>query len=166
MQVELDGMRRVTPLVQTPFSEKNGVISPDGRWLAYEANDSGQLEIYVRPFPDVSGGRWQVSTSGGARPLWARSGRELFYLSLTGAVMRVGIEPGQSWVATPPAMLLKEGYFAVPGGYLGRTYDISPDGRRFLMIKQGTGSDQTGAPPSIIVVQNWGEELRRLVPAN
>jgi Tol biopolymer transport system component len=60
MQVELSGTRRVMPLVQTPFAERNGIISPDGRWLAYEANDSGQFEIYVRPFPDVERGHWQV----------------------------------------------------------------------------------------------------------
>ena len=69
MQVELDRTHRVTPLVQTPFSEQNGIISPDGRWLAYEANDSGEFEVYVRPFPDVNGGHWQVSTGGGTRPL-------------------------------------------------------------------------------------------------
>ena len=62
MQMELDGTRRVTPLVQSPFTERNGIVSPDGRWLAYEANDSGRFEIYVRPFPDVNSGHWQVST--------------------------------------------------------------------------------------------------------
>ena len=66
MQLRLDGAHEVTPLVQTPFTERNGEVSPDGRWLAYEANDSGSFEIYVRPFPDVAGGRWQVSTGGGA----------------------------------------------------------------------------------------------------
>ena len=75
MQMTLDGTRRVTPLVQSPFVERNGVVSPDGRWLAYEANDSGRFEIYVRPFPDVNGGHWRVSTAGGTRPLWARFGR-------------------------------------------------------------------------------------------
>ena len=65
MQLELDETRRVTPLVQTEFIERNGIVSPDGRWLAYEANDSGRFEIYVRPFPEVNSGRWQVSTMGG-----------------------------------------------------------------------------------------------------
>jgi len=62
-------VERAAPLIQTPFAERNGEISPDGRWIAYEANDSGQFEIYVRPFPDVARGRWQVSTGGGTRPL-------------------------------------------------------------------------------------------------
>ena len=71
--------RAVGPLLQTAFGERNAEVSPDGRWVAYESNESGQDEIYVRPFPDVESGRWQVSTGGGTRPLWARNGRELFY---------------------------------------------------------------------------------------
>ena len=164
MQVELDGTHRVTPLVQSPFAERNGVVSPDGRWLAYEATDSGRVEIYVRPFPEVNSGHWQVSTAGGTRPLWARSGQELFYASPTGALMRVGVERASSWAATAPTTLVKEGYVTVPGGNPGRTYDISPDGQRFLMIKEGGGSDQTVEPPQVIVVQHWTEELKRLVP--
>ena len=66
--------------MQTTFNELNGEISPDGRWVAYQSNESGQDEIYVRPFPDADRGRWQISTGGGTRPLWARSGKELFYL--------------------------------------------------------------------------------------
>jgi Tol biopolymer transport system component len=163
MQVELDGTHRVTPLVQSPFIERNGIVSPDGRWLAYEANDSGRGEIYVRPYPDVNSGHWQVSTTGGTRPLWAPSGQELFYVSPPGAIMRVGVERGPSWAATTPAQLVKEGYVTIPGGIPGRTYDISLDGQRFLTIKQG-GVDQTAAPPQIIVVQHWTEELKRLVP--
>jgi serine/threonine-protein kinase len=164
MQVELDGTHRVTPLVQSSFIERNGVVAPDGRWLAYEANDSGRLEIYVRPYPEVNSGHWQVSTGGGTRPLWARSGQELVYVSPTGALMQVGVERGPSWAATTPTLLIKEGYFTIPGGNTGRTYDISPDGQRFLMIKEGGGTDQTAAPPQIIVVQHFDEELKRLAP--
>jgi hypothetical protein len=156
----------VTPLVQSPFTERNGVVSPDGRWLAYEANDSGGSEIYVRPFPEVNSGHWQVSTAGGTRPLWARNGQELFYVSPTGAVMRVGVDRATSWAATTPALVIKEGYFTIPGGgNSGRSYDISSDGQRFLMIKIGGGPDQTVAAPKVIVVQHWDEELKRLVPA-
>ena len=166
MQVELDGTRRVTPLVQSPFTERNGIVSPDGRWLAYEANESGRHEISVRPFPDVNSGHWQVSTAGGTRPLWARNGQELIYASPTGALMRVGVERASSWAATTPTLVVKEGYFTIPTAYPGRTYDIAPDGQRFLMIKEGGGADQTAAPPQIIVVQHWTEELKRLVPVN
>jgi serine/threonine-protein kinase len=165
MQVELDGTHRVTPLVQSPFAERNGIVSPDGRWLAYQADESGRFEISVRPFPDVNSGHWQVSTAGGTRPLWARNGQELVYVSLTGALMRVGVLRAPSWAATTPTMLVKEGYYTTPGApFLGPTYDISPDGQRFLMIKEGGGTDQTDAPPQLIVVQHWTEELKRLVP--
>ena len=163
MQLTMDGTRQVTPLVQSQFAERNGIVSPDGRWLAYEANDSGRFEVFVRPYPDVNSGRWQVSTGGGTRPLWARTGSELFYVAPSGAIMRLGVERAASWSATTPAPLIKDGYVTSPGGTNGRTYDITPDGQRFLMIKQG-GANQNVVPPSLIVVQNWVEELKRLVP--
>ena len=78
--------------------------------------------------------------------------------------MRVGIERAASWSAATPTMIMKEGYVTTPAGNPGRNYDISPDGQRFLMIKQGAVPGQAAAPTSIIVVQNWGEELKRLVP--
>jgi serine/threonine-protein kinase len=162
MMMELDGSRRVTPLVQSPFDERNGSVSPDGRWLAYEANDSGRVEVYVRPFPDVNSGRWTVSTNGGTRPIWVRSGEELVYVSPTGALMRVGVARGSSWVATTPTLVVKEGYYTIPQWW-GLSYDISADGQRFLMLKEG-GADGAAAPASIIVVQHWAEELKRLVP--
>ncbi len=77
--------------------------------------------------------------------------------------MRVGVKPGPSWTATTPTQVVKEGYFTMPAGNPGRTYGISPDGQRFLMIKEG-GTDQTATPLSLIVVQHWAEELKRLVP--
>jgi serine/threonine-protein kinase len=165
MQIELDGRHRIMPLVQSPFAERNGIVSPDRRWLAYEANDSGRFEIYVRPFPDVGSGHWQVSMGGGSRPLWTRGGQELVYVAPTGALMRVGLEPGSSWAATTPTSLVKEGYLTNPGAVLsGRTHDVSPDGERFLMLKGAGDSALTAAAPEVIVVQHWADELRRLVP--
>ncbi|HET9384742.1 MAG TPA: protein kinase [Gemmatimonadales bacterium] len=161
MQLRLDGTQAVTPLVQSPFNERNGEVSPDGRWLAYEANDSGPYNIYVRPFPEASSGYWQVTTEGGTRPLWARNSHELFYLSLTGALMRVGVVPGPTWAATAPIKLF-EGRYGAAASQSGRTYDISPDGKRFLMIKPVV--DPTAAPAGLVVVQNWLEDLKRLVP--
>ncbi|MBI3050348.1 MAG: hypothetical protein HYY76_18790 [Acidobacteria bacterium] len=111
-------------------------------------------------------GRWQISTGGGTRPLWARTGRELFYLSPTGALMRVPVEGGTAWTSGAPVRLLNEGCFTIPGGNPGRTYDIAPDGLRFVMIKAGGRSDQTTVAPQIIVVQNWFEELKQLVSAD
>ena len=163
MQVELTGTHKVTPLVQSHFAERNGIVSPDGRWLAYEANDSGQFEIYVRPYPAVNGGRWQVSAGGGTRPLWSRTREELFYVSPAGAILRVAVERGASWAATTPDTVVKEGY-VIPTGFPGRFHDVSSDGQRFLMVK--SASDPTAPPPQIVVVQHFDEELKRLVPTN
>src|SRR6185369_1855322 len=77
MLLTLDGSRRVTPLLQTSFDEQHGMISPDGHWLAYESNSSGQSEVWVRPFPNTSVAQHQISTSGGTRPVWAHNGKEL-----------------------------------------------------------------------------------------
>ena len=166
MQLRLDGTRTVTPLVQTPDNERNAEVSPDGRWLAYEADYSGQFNIYVRPFSDVSsGGYRQVTTDGGTRPLWARdkNSPELFYLSPTRALMRVGVAPGPTWEATAPTKLF-EGPYGASANQRGRSYDIAPDGKRFLMIKPVT--DPTAVPMSVVVVQNWLEELKRLAPTH
>jgi serine/threonine-protein kinase len=150
-------------LVQTQFNELNGEISPDGRWLAFQADDSGQDEIYVRPFPAVSSARSQVSTGGGTRPLWAPSGQELFFLTSAGALMSVRVNRGPTWDAGSPAKLFEGSYFVGGAANTNRTYDISPDGRRFLMIKP---QQTTGGAPHLVVVENWFEELKRLVPAN
>src|SRR5262245_48103953 len=160
MQVEVTGSHTVAPLVQSSFAERNGIVSPDGRWLGYEANDSGQFEIYVRPYPDVNGGRWQVSTDGGTRPVWSHSGQELFYVSSSGAIMRVGVERGSSWAATKPMTAVGEGYVTTSVNIPGRTFDVSPDDRRFLVMK--AMSQSNALPPQLVVVQHFDEELKRL----
>jgi serine/threonine-protein kinase len=156
----LEGERLAAPLVKTMFDEQNAEVSPDGRWLAYQSNESGEYEVYVRPFPQVDGGRWQVSTGGGARPLWARNGRELFYLVGSGKMMAVSIRPEPTFAAGSPKVLFDGKYVAAQSG---RTYDVSSDGQRFLMIKDSV-SNRTSAPPEIVLVQHWFEELKRLVP--
>ena len=156
----LKGERRVRPLIQTPFAELNAEISPDGRWLAYQSNETGRDEIYVRPFPNVDSGKRLVSTSGGMQPLWARNGRELFFES-SGALMRVPLTMGSTLEAGTPTKLIDgpQSY-----GLPGRMYDVSPDGRRFLMMKEITGVDEVPPSARLILVQNWFQELKRLVP--
>ena len=161
MMLRLDQQPNVEPLVRTTFDESNADISPDGRWLAYQSNASGSNEVYVRPFPDVNDGQWLVSSGGGQQPLWARRGDELFYLAPSGAVVAVKIERARRFTAGTVTKLFEGRYFL--GGF-GRNYDVSLDGRRFLMIKPGGGSGQAVASPTFIVVQNWAEELKRLVP--
>jgi eukaryotic-like serine/threonine-protein kinase len=167
MMLTLEKDRRVQPLVQTPATERNAEISPDGRWLAYETNDSGQFQIFVRPFPNVNTGLWPVSTAGGTQPLWAKNGQELFYLAPNGALMSVRVETGATWTASTPTKLIDGPYYrggnTFSNGFF-RTYDVSLDGTRFLMIKEDSEPSQPHAPPGIVVVQNWTEELKRLVP--
>jgi hypothetical protein len=102
---------------------------------------------------------------GGSRPAWARSSQELFYLAPEGALMGVAVERGTAWKAGTPVKVLEGLYFAGSFGVNFRTYDVSPDGKRFLMIKPVGGQDQPAAPPSLVVVQNLTEELKRLVPS-
>jgi Tol biopolymer transport system component len=164
----LNGDRRVTWLLQTTFSELGGEVSPDGRWLVYESDESGQSQIYVRPFPAVDQGRWQVSTNGGQEPVWARNGREVFYLAPDGAVMVVPVDVPQSsaspTIGAPAKLIAGEGYSTRGFNRLGRTYDVSPDGRRFLRIKVDEGSPDNSAPINFVVVQNWFSELKQKAP--
>jgi hypothetical protein len=163
MMLTLGKEHVVQPLLQTNFNERNAEVSPDERWLAYEANDSGEMQVFVRPFPDVGRSKWQVSTAGGMQPVWGHSGRELFYLSREGALMRVPVETGTTWRAGAPTKLFDWPLFRGSGANLSRTYDISTDDKRFLMLKQ-RDDVTTAAAPSIVVVQNWQEELKRLIP--
>jgi Tol biopolymer transport system component len=166
MQLSLDGDRQVRPLIQTPQLRQNGVVSPDRRWLAYEGSmDGGRTShIFVSPFPNADDGRTQVSTAGGSEPMWARSGRELFYVAPDGTLMSVSVTPGPAWEAKPAAKVIERPIFRSISLSL-RTYDVSPDDQRFLMIKDAAGSDQSATPPRIVVVQNWFEDVKRLVPA-
>jgi len=157
----LDGDLRSETLIKTQYNELNAELSPDGRWLAYKSNELGQDEVYVRPFPNVDAGLWQISIDGGMQPAWARSGRELFYREPDGALMRVPVELQPRFTAGTPTKVLEGLYYR---GGPGRAYDVSPDGERFLMIKESDPSGDAISPPSIVVVQNWFEELKRLVP--
>jgi len=161
--LSLDGARRTELLLKSPFSELNAEVSPDARWLAYQSNESGRDEIYVRPFPDVEGGKWQVSTGGGTRPHWSRDGRELFYFLQARGVMAAPIQPGVTFTAGTAQVVVSGADFVAPN--TGRQYDVSPDGRRFLMMKDAQPTGEGSAPPvQLVVVQNWTEELKRLVP--
>ena len=161
MEMSLDGSRRVRGLVQTPFTDIGGEISPDGRWLAYESNFSGRPEVWVRPYPDTASGRWQVSTAGGNGARWRRDGRELFYLAPDGSLMGVQVRgTGSRWTATSPVKVLEPGYWSREA-LIGPAYDVSPDGKRFLVV---TPPSDQGEPPDLVVIQHWDEELKARVP--
>jgi len=145
-------------LVATGYSEEGATLSPDSRWLAYVSNEQGENEVFVRPFPDVNGGKWQVSSGGGSAPLWSHSGRELFYVK--GNTMHVvQLHPGPVLSADPPRPL-----FAIPelvrAGALARgTFAITPDDQRFLMVRDNSWGAMAGTP-TLVVVENFLEELR------
>ena len=132
-------------------------FSPDGRYVAYQSGESGRPQIYVRPFPRVDGGRWQISTAVGTRPAWARNGRELFYLDETNSLTAVSVHTSGSAFSTGvPAKVFDARYSTV---LPSRSYDVSSDGRRFLMLKDSPAST------SLVVVEHWFEELKAKVGA-
>jgi serine/threonine-protein kinase len=156
------GDRKEKPFLQTPPSEYAPEFSPDGRWIAYTSHESGRPEVYVRPAPSAAGaapgdGKWQISTDSGQYPRWSRSGRELFYRNLE-KVMAVEIDPGPAFRARTPKVLFEGRYLPTVG-----SWDVSADGKRFLMIK-GAGEQESG-PGQVHVVFEWFEEIRRRVRA-
>ncbi len=151
----MEGERTSQPRFQSQFKEDKGMISPDGHWIAYDSNESGQSEIYVRPFPNVEEGKWQISRDGGTEPVWAPRGQELFYRNGE-AMMVVGFKTEPTFTAGSPELLFTGRYTT---SLAVTNYDISPDGQRFLMIKEDEGQ-----PARINVVLYWFEELKRLVP--
>jgi Tol biopolymer transport system component len=156
----MDGTREVKPLagLHTLASEGPAEISPDGRWLAYQSNESGENHIYVRPFPDASQGRYTVSPNGGTHPAWAREGRELYYIDASGMLTAVAVEPGQTFQIRGTTPLFSTTSYVASGQ--SRSYDVRPGREHFLFIKDANVS--TG--PTIVVVLNWHEELKQRVP--
>jgi Tol biopolymer transport system component/predicted Ser/Thr protein kinase len=146
------------PFVRTPSLETAPCFSPDGRFIAYVSDESGRLEIYVRPYPGP-GGKWQISTEGGAEPVWNPKGRELFYRA-GNKMMAVDVTTQPVFSAGKPKMLFEGPYVPTPRSF--PDYDVSPDGQRFLMLK---ANEQAQAPAQINVVLNWFEELKQKVPA-
>jgi len=159
------GADRTEPLIVAPGEQVSAELSPDGRWLAYDSSESGRSEIYVRPFPNVGERRIQISTDGGADPVFSRDGTELFYWSEPGTIMSVAIEAGANgeFVVDVPRVAVSGDYVK---GNAARQYDVASDGERFVVLKRAdaVGADELERA-RIVIVQNWFDELRRLVPA-
>jgi serine/threonine-protein kinase len=148
-----EGGRKPEPFLQTPSEEGGASFSPDGRWLAYHSNESGRSEVYVVSFPDRAG-KWQVSTGGGRDPVWARSGRELFYHNRN-QLLAAPVTTTPRFLVGRPQLL-----FEGPDLTLADSgYDASPDGRRFIVVKPVEA--QAAAPSQIQIVLHWAEELKR-----
>jgi Tol biopolymer transport system component len=151
----LEGERKPRPFRQTTFNEYRGTFSPDGRWLAYQSDESGRSEVYVQPVSGTST-KWQISTEGGLSPHWSKAGREIVYRNGT-KMMAVEISLEPTFKAGRPQLLFAEKYLARA---ISEFWEITPDGEDFVLIK-----DEERQPLTRInVVLNWFEELQRLVP--
>jgi eukaryotic-like serine/threonine-protein kinase len=139
------------PFKQTPATERQGSLSPDGRWMAYASNLSGRSEIYVEPAPGP-GGRWQISMEGGEQPRWARGSGEIFYRNGT-KMMSALVQLQPVFRAAKPVELFDRRFDHGAGV---ASYDVSPDGRTFLMIRS-----QYENPTEIRVVISWPQSTRR-----
>ncbi|WP_373071017.1 hypothetical protein [Gemmatimonas sp.] len=150
--VDLTGDRTLRPMATGPTSEQMPRLSPDGRWLAYQSDQSGRLEIYVRPFPG-DGARVQVSNDGGSEPLFDATGRTLYYRASAG-IMAVALSPGAELTVGARRLVLASSEAADP---THPSYDVSPDGKQFLVLRP------VGGKAKAIVIHNWRRELRELV---
>jgi eukaryotic-like serine/threonine-protein kinase len=157
----MEGNRTHTALLQEKHLESYPQISPDGRWMAYHSDESGRSEVFVRPFPEVNKGRWQVSTSGGNGPRWSRDGRELFYRN-NDAVMAVSVDTDPTFKPGNPYLLFRGTYY-FSGGSFYPVWDVSANGKRFLMVKPPATTEPERAR-RINIVLNWFEELKQRVP--
>jgi Tol biopolymer transport system component len=159
----LDGSGPSRPLLADPnYNEYLGVVSPDGRWIAYQSNESSKNAIYVRPFPNVDGGKWMVSAEGGTQPRWSRSGRELFYVTYP-RLFSVPVVPGSAFAYEKPQAVFESLQISLGPYSFGTTtgYDVGLDGRFLFMKAEGVG---TTSNASLVIVSRWFDELRAKVP--
>jgi Tol biopolymer transport system component len=154
--LSLTGEPSARPFLETPFNEQTPAFSPDGAWIAYASDESGDDQVYIRPYPGP-GGKLQVSTDGGTAPVWSANGKSLFYTHGS-AMMTVDIDTSSERTVSSAQQL-----FEVPFSLqiFGVVYDAMPDGQSFVMVKP-TG--RTGKERELHVVLNWFEELKAKVP--
>ena len=146
--------RQPALFLQTPFRESEGRFSPDERWIAYASNDQGRPEVYVRTFP-ASGGKWQISNSGGSQPWWRSDGKELYYLSNDGKLMAVEVKPGGNFEASAPRALFDLAPARALGG--ASSYAVTAAGDRFLFVT----AREEAASLQFTVVTNWTAEAKK-----
>ncbi len=149
--------KKISPYLQTEFDEFQASFSPDGGWIAYTSDESGDYEVYVQSFP-VSGKKWRISADGGAQPRWRRDGKELFYLSLDRKVVAVEVNGNAgNFVAGVPRVLFKAPITASTFYPYGSDYDVTADGQRFL-VSSSTATAQSSPPINVIL--NWTDLIR------
>ena len=161
--VSLTGDPVSEDLLVTEFNDGNAALSPNGNWVAYQSNASGEFEVYVRPFPDVDSALHPISTNGGTGPLWAPDGRELFYQN-EGRLLAVPVQTDPTF-ERGTAMVVMDGDYRLTSPLGPRAYDIDPSGERFLVVKPTRALDSDSRSlPSLTFVLNWFEELTERVP--
>ena len=156
----LQGDRTPEVLLQTDFFELNAAISPSGRLIAYESSESGDFEIYIRPFPDVGADKRLVSTGGGQLPRWSSDGRELFFIAGGNRLMVAEVDGQEPYEINRPEVLLELDIIFRGGS----SYDVSPGSQRFLLNKRVETDFEVSEQTTLVVVENWFEELKRLAP--
>lgn len=142
--LSLDGNRTAGPWLQTPATEWAGRLSPDGRWMAYNSDESGRREVYVQPFPGP-GGKWLVSQGGGYNPIWSRDGREIFYRHRD-QILKVDVETSSGFTVSRAAVLFSGRYRPT-----GRDFDVSADGKRFVLMR----NDDPRTTTRLRVLLDW-----------
>ncbi len=161
--VALDSPSDARILVRGDFSSARGAVSPDGRWIAYESNSSGRYEIFIERYPNL-GNRQQISDRGGRDPRWSSAGNELFFATENGAEMyAVPVKSGTTLEAGRPQRLFEAAMVPIVVG--DSPYDVAPDGR-FLILRRARGDADDGTQGTLVLVQNWFEELRQRVPTS
>ncbi len=153
--VRVGGDTTPVPVVATAFSELHPALSPDGHWIAYSSDESGAFEVYVRPFPNTLGGRWQISNGGGGEPRWSADGREIYYLDLDARLMvaSVSAQPVFSVTKIQPLFTLPP---QVIVDQFHQTYDVSPDGKTFYVVSSRALHQET----RIVWVEHWLSDVR------
>jgi serine/threonine-protein kinase len=155
--IRTSGDTAPVPLVASSFTELHPAVSRDGRWLAYTSNESGANEVYVRPFPATTGGRWQVSNGGGTQPRWSPDGRELFYLDGPGRLVAAQIRSAAAFDVTELKPLFDASGYAIDSFH--SSYEVLPGGRGFVFLRQRQ-STQTPTTTPLVLVENWFADLR------
>jgi eukaryotic-like serine/threonine-protein kinase len=145
------------PVAAEPYDEKAAALSPDGRWIAYESNETGDDEVYVRPFPNATDGKWQVSTGGGLNPRWTRDGREIFYVNADGALSVAEVSTSGGFRVGTRSSLFDLDELGVAYGSNYTSWDVAPDGQRFLFVQ--FGDLEQAASSQLIIVENFLRDL-------
>ena len=161
----LNAERHARPVIRSAEGVGNGAVSPDGQWLAYVVRDTGSRpEVFVSPFSNPDRERTIVSKDGGTQPRWSPDGHEIFFIGVDGILMSARVRTDARMSVGAPSRVLQRPYYNGLG-LVERpdTYDVAPDGQRFLMLKQLTNPNQQPEPATVVVVKNWAEDVRRLL---